>query len=88
MLIRAATIGYGRDPDFEVQAPNGPLTDERIAYVMLHDCVFREAFERERIRADDKLLNAILRKGEDERCRHQKNAHSMLVPKVGPWGRL
>ena len=67
MLIRTAAIGYGREPDFEVNPPNAPLTEERIAHAMLHLPVFREAFKREGIDPDDQLLASLVRKGERQR---------------------
>lgn len=35
ILIRTATIGYGRVPSFEVQPPNAPTTAQQIAYALL-----------------------------------------------------
>ncbi|PPQ92758.1 hypothetical protein CVT25_003867, partial [Psilocybe cyanescens] len=46
MLIRTATIGYARQPDFEVHAPHAPTSEERIAWALLNRKVFREACEQ------------------------------------------
>ncbi|KAI6043657.1 NUDIX hydrolase domain-like protein [Pisolithus marmoratus] len=35
ILIRVATIGYGREPTFQVQPPNAPTTAQQIAYALL-----------------------------------------------------
>lgn len=35
ILIRTATIGYGRVPSFEVQPPNAPTAAQQIAYALL-----------------------------------------------------
>ncbi|EAU82611.1 hypothetical protein CC1G_07893 [Coprinopsis cinerea okayama7 len=49
MLIRVATIGYGREPDFEVHPPGAPTMDERIAWALVHRKVFKDACEKEGI---------------------------------------
>ena len=49
MLIRVATIGYAREPDFEVHPPGTPFTRERIAWALLSRKVFRDACEKEGI---------------------------------------
>lgn len=56
ILIRAATVGYATAPDFEVHHPEGLSFDERIAWTMLSDPVFREAYEKEGIRVDWKAV--------------------------------
>ncbi|KAJ7264282.1 NUDIX hydrolase domain-like protein [Mycena rebaudengoi] len=56
ILIRAATVGYATAPDFEVHHPEGLSSDERIAWTMLSDPVFREAYEKEGIRVDWKAV--------------------------------
>lgn len=35
ILIKTATIGYGRTPDFEVQPSNAPTSAQQIAYALL-----------------------------------------------------
>ncbi|TFK23534.1 hypothetical protein FA15DRAFT_593961 [Coprinopsis marcescibilis] len=49
MMIRVAMIGYGRPPEFEINPPNAPSTEERIAWALLHRKVFLEACEKEGI---------------------------------------
>ncbi|GBE80199.1 Peroxisomal coenzyme A diphosphatase 1, peroxisomal [Sparassis crispa] len=52
ILIRVAAIGYGREPDFEVFAPDQPSWEERLAHVLRHHLVFREAAQQEGIDPD------------------------------------
>ncbi|KAF9477836.1 hypothetical protein BDN70DRAFT_809966 [Pholiota conissans] len=47
MMIRVATIGYGREPDFEVHPPNASTTTERMAWALLNRPAFRKACEEE-----------------------------------------
>lgn len=47
MMIRVATIGYGREPEFEVMTSETPSLDERIAWALLSRSVFRRACEKE-----------------------------------------
>ena len=47
ILIRVATIGYGRPPDFEVKAPGQPSMRERIDWALRHEEKFIEAYEEE-----------------------------------------
>jgi len=49
MLIRVATIGYARKPDFEVQSPNELSMEKRIAWTLLNRKIFRDACEMESI---------------------------------------
>ncbi|KDR84421.1 hypothetical protein GALMADRAFT_111732 [Galerina marginata CBS 339.88] len=49
MLIRTATIGYAREPDFEVNLPHAPTTEERIAWALVYRKIFSEACEQEGI---------------------------------------
>jgi len=49
MLIRTATIGYARSPDFEVHPPNACSTEERIAYALLNRKVLRDACDKENV---------------------------------------
>lgn len=52
MLIRVASIGYGREPDFELCAPDEPGMEQRIAYALRHDPIFRAAAAAEGIDPD------------------------------------
>lgn len=38
-----ATIGYGRDPDFEPYAPDEPTMEQRLAFALRYDPIFRVA---------------------------------------------
>ncbi|KAF8165916.1 NUDIX hydrolase domain-like protein [Crassisporium funariophilum] len=60
MLIRVATIGYARQPDFEVSPPGALSTEERIAWALVNKPVFREACDRERV--DLGVARRILRR--------------------------
>ena len=61
MLIRVATIGYGREPDFEPSAPDEPAMAQRIAYALRTDPVFRAAAVAEGIDPTDEELVEALR---------------------------
>ncbi|TFK33195.1 NUDIX hydrolase domain-like protein [Crucibulum laeve] len=43
ILIRVATIGYAREPDFEVNPRGTPTQEQRIAWALLSRPAFREA---------------------------------------------
>ncbi|KAF8805986.1 hypothetical protein BYT27DRAFT_7339260 [Phlegmacium glaucopus] len=76
MLIRVATIGYAREPDFEVQAPNELSIEERIAWVLLNRKVFRDACERESIdlRPAEKIVKRFEKRlAEKEKKRRTKS---------------
>lgn len=47
IMIRVATIGYGREPEFQVTESEIPSLDERIAWALLSRPVFRRACEKE-----------------------------------------
>lgn len=58
-MIRVATIGYGRLPDFDVN-PHGTLTIEAgLAWAMLSRPQFREASEKEGLKVDWARLKRI-----------------------------
>jgi len=52
MLIRVAIIGYGRQPDYELFAHDQWTHEQRIAYVMRHNDILREAQEKEGLDPD------------------------------------
>ncbi|KAL4076491.1 hypothetical protein J3A83DRAFT_4227892 [Scleroderma citrinum] len=61
ILIRTATIGYGRIPSFEVQPPNAPTAAQQIAYALLTpNNPLRVACDREGVNAE-KSAARILR---------------------------
>jgi coenzyme A diphosphatase NUDT7 len=64
ILIRVATIGYAREPDFEVHSPNELSLQERIAWALLNRKVFRDACENEGVglRSAEKIVKSFERK--------------------------
>lgn len=64
MMIRVATIGYAREPDFELHAPNVPTTEERIAWALLHRPVFQNACKEEGIdrKVPQRIIDVLLKK--------------------------
>jgi len=72
ILIRTAIVGYARQPDYEVQPPGAPSMEERIAYTMLHNKVFRDALIAEGLDKNDHTLITLLREKEKERQRRGK----------------
>ncbi|KAJ7264192.1 NUDIX hydrolase domain-like protein [Mycena rebaudengoi] len=52
ILIRVATVGYATAPDFEVDHPEGQTAEERVAWTLLSNPAFKEAYEMEGIRID------------------------------------
>jgi len=70
MLIRVATVGYAREPDFEVQPPNAPTLEERIAWALLNRDTFRILCEEEGI--DMKPARRILHAREKKNRERQR----------------
>jgi peroxisomal coenzyme A diphosphatase NUDT7 len=64
ILIRAATIGYAREPDFEVRSPKELSMEERIAWALLNRKIFRDACEREGVdlRSAEKIVKRFERR--------------------------
>lgn len=52
VLIRVATVGYGREPDFDANAPDEPSQEERMAFELRASPVLREACLKEGIDPD------------------------------------
>ncbi|KIK99005.1 hypothetical protein PAXRUDRAFT_605341 [Paxillus rubicundulus Ve08.2h10] len=53
ILIKTATIGYGHAPDFEVQPPNAPTSEQQIAHALLSPSnPLRIACEKEGVNAN------------------------------------
>jgi len=73
MLIRVATIGYSREPDFEVHSRNELSKVEKMAWALLNRKVFREACENEGIdlRPAEKIVKRFERRlgGKKEKVR-------------------
>lgn len=72
ILIRVAIIGYAREPDYELQPPDAPSMNERIAHTMLHNQKFRDAFAAEGLDPGDRNLASFLREKEKERHSRSK----------------
>ena len=70
MLIRVATIGYARQPDFDVHPPNAISTEERIAYALLYRKVLRDACEKENI--DLRVAKRIVEAGVKRELQREK----------------
>ena len=61
-MIRVATIGYARPPDFEVRAPGEPEMAERIDYALKNSARFRRAFAEEAQAASSRSLTESRRR--------------------------
>jgi len=55
ILITAATIGYGQEPDFELHPPGGLAMKDRIDYVLQHSAAFRKVKNEGQSRNSDVL---------------------------------
>jgi len=71
ILIRVATIGYAREPDFEIRSFNELSIEERIARALLNRKIFRDACEKENIdlRFAKKIVKRIERRPEETRLK-------------------
>ncbi|KAI8989843.1 NUDIX hydrolase domain-like protein [Trametes punicea] len=79
ILIEVATIGYGREPDFDPYAPGQPTMQQRIAHALRYDPVFRDAERAEGIDPDktpdpSSLVESRTRK------RRRQGGISLLLP--------
>jgi len=52
ILIHAASVAHARRPEFEVGPPDGQTREERIAWSILRNRAFREAYEAEGLKVD------------------------------------
>ncbi|KAI9569235.1 hypothetical protein HD554DRAFT_594098 [Boletus coccyginus] len=60
ILIKTATVGYGRPPEFEVQPPNAPTPAQQISHALLTPAnPLRIACEREGIDADETAVRLL-----------------------------
>jgi len=66
ILIDVAAIGYARPPLFELEPPNAPSREERIARVMLLHPTFRKAFADEGINLE-LTAGSVLRRIEEQK---------------------
>ena len=73
-MIRVATVGYAREPDFEVHPPNASTTEEQIAWALLNRDVFRIPCEKEGIdlRPARRLLETREKKAREREKRERK----------------
>lgn len=65
ILIRVASVGYARDPDFEVAAPNQPTMIERVDFALHNNAKFIMAAEAERTATSSN--NPVARSQRDSR---------------------
>jgi hypothetical protein len=66
ILIHVATVGYGRQPEFEINLPGTPTRYRRLAWTMFSKPVFREACEKEGLRVDWALVKRIATEGDGD----------------------
>jgi len=72
ILIDVATIGYARRPTFEIQPPNSPTMEERIASALLLHPTFRQAFIEEGMNPELSVGNVLRRVQEREQAAKAK----------------
>lgn len=63
ILVRVSTIGYGREPEFEVDPPGSPSKEVRLAWSVLSRPAFKAACEKEALRVDWEALKRIVDRG-------------------------
>ena len=80
MLIRVATIGYAREPDFEVHSPNELSLEERIAWALLNRKAFRNACENEGVdlRSAERIVKRSERKLAEKKGKRRTKVKSKL----------
>ncbi|KAK7696103.1 hypothetical protein QCA50_000746 [Cerrena zonata] len=72
ILIRVAMVGYARDPEFKVSAPDQLSQPERIAHMLKHHPTFREAAIKEGINPDKTPdMSQLQRRRRDDRRRRK-----------------
>ncbi|KAJ7731704.1 NUDIX hydrolase domain-like protein [Mycena maculata] len=59
ILILAASIAHARAPDFDVYHPDGQGGEERIAWAMVSNPAFKEAYDAERLTVDWDLVRRV-----------------------------
>ncbi|KAF8076966.1 NUDIX hydrolase domain-like protein [Lyophyllum atratum] len=59
ILIRVASIGYARAPEFEVEPPGAPGLEKRLAWAVLSKPEVWEALEREGVRVDWRRIRKL-----------------------------
>jgi len=80
ILIRVATVGYAREPDFEVLSPNELSLEERIAWALLNRKVFKDACENEGVdlRFAEKIVKRFERKLGEKKGKRRTRMKSKL----------
>jgi len=80
ILIRVATIGYAREPDFEVHSSEELSVEERIAWALLNRNIFRDACENEGInlRSAEKIVKRFERRLAEKEAKRQRRVKSKL----------
>ena len=77
ILIRVATVGYAREPDFKVAAPDQLSQPERIAHMLKYHPVFREAAIKEGINPDKTPdMSQHQQRRREDRRRRKNSTHS------------
>lgn len=69
IMIRVASVGYARPPEFEVQPPGAPRLEARLAWALLSRPEFWEAYRKEGMRVDWERLRRLtgVKQGVEER---------------------
>ena len=80
ILIRVATIGYAREPDFEVHSSEELSVEERIAWALLNRNVFRDACENEGInlRSAEKIVKRFEKRLAEKEAKRRIRVKSKL----------
>jgi hypothetical protein len=83
-------IGYGRQPDFEVQPVGAPGGEERLAWAMLTHPAFKEACEKEGLHVDWGELKRIVGGGTSggRSNAKEKGGQKKGIWSVGVWSKL
>lgn len=79
MLINVAIVGYGRQPTYEVQPPNCPSMEERIARELVNHPIFREAYVEEGLNPELAVGSVLKRIQEREQAGREKKNRDRLA---------
>ncbi|KAJ7494829.1 NUDIX hydrolase domain-like protein [Mycena galericulata] len=71
ILIHAASIAHARTPDFEVSHPDGQTSEERIAWAVLSNPAFEDAYKAEKLKVDWATVRRVAGVDADDN-RHRK----------------
>ncbi|KAJ7503210.1 NUDIX hydrolase domain-like protein [Mycena galericulata] len=72
ILIHAASIAHARAPDFEVSHPDGQTSEERIAWAVLSNPAFEDAYKAEKLKVDWATVRRVAGVDADDDSRHRK----------------